>query len=177
VIAVIAGEGLPVEIACRVLGVSCAGYCAWRCRPLSARAVRHAWLADLIRGVHAASHGSYGANRVHAELVLGRGIRVGHDAVAMLMRRAGIAGRNGARSWRGVPGLATAEDLVDRVFRRERPNQLWLTDITEHPTREGKVYCAVVLARSQPARGRLVDQPQPDRGADEQCARDGGRAA
>jgi putative transposase len=62
----------------------------------------------------------------------------------MLMRRAGIAGRNGARRWRG-PGLATADDLVDRRFRRSRPNELWLTDITEHPTREGKIYCAVVL--------------------------------
>ena len=140
-----AGEGLPVEVACRVLNVSSAGYYAWRCRPLSARGVRHVWLTDLIREVHAASYGSYGANRVRAELVLGRGIRVGHNAVAMLMRRAGIAGRNGARKWRGLPGLATAEDLVDRVFRRERPNQLWVTDITEHPTREGKVYCAVVL--------------------------------
>jgi transposase InsO family protein len=56
-----------------------------------------------------------------------------------------VAGRNGARKWRGGPGGPTAEDLVDRVFRREQPNQLWLTDITEHPTREGKVYCAVVL--------------------------------
>ena len=63
----------------------------------------------------------------------------------MLMQRAGIAGRNGARKWRGVPGTPTAEDLVDRQFRRTRPNELWLTDITEHPTREGKVYCAVVL--------------------------------
>ncbi len=45
------------------------------------------------------------------------------------MQRGGIAGRNGTRKWRGLPGLATAEDLVDRVFRRERPNQLWLTDI------------------------------------------------
>ena len=61
------------------------------------------------------------------------------------MQRAGIAGRNGARRWRGVPGTPTAEDLVDRQFRRGRPNELWLTDITEHPTREGKVYCAVVL--------------------------------
>jgi putative transposase len=143
-IAVIASEGLPVEVACQVLDVSSAGYYAWRSRPLSARAVRHAWLTDLIREVHAASYGSYGANRVHAELVLGRGIRVGHNAIAMLMYRAEIAGRNGARKWRGVPG-ATAEDLVDRAFRRERPNQLWLIDITEHPTREGKVYCAVVL--------------------------------
>ena len=41
-------------------------------RPPSARAVRHAWLTDLIREVHAASYGSYGAKRVYAELVLGR---------------------------------------------------------------------------------------------------------
>jgi putative transposase len=139
------GEGLSVEVACRVLSVSCAGFYAWRSRPPSARAVRHAWLTDVIGEVHAASYGSYGAKRVHAELVLGRGIQVGHNAVAMLMRRAGIAGRNGARTWRGMPGIATAQDLVDRKFRRDRPNQLWVTDITEHPTREGKVYCAVVL--------------------------------
>ncbi len=141
----IAGEGLPVEVACRVLGVSCAGFYAWRFRPPSARAVRHAWLTDLIREVHATSYGAYGAVRVHAELVLGRGIVVGHNAVAMLISRAGIAGRTGAPKRRGMPGVATAEDLVDRVFVREGPNQLWVTDITEHPTREGKVYCAVVL--------------------------------
>ena len=41
--------------------------------------------------------------------------------------------------------VPTADDLVDGVFVRERPNQLWVTDITEHSTREGKVYCAVVL--------------------------------
>jgi transposase InsO family protein len=135
---------LPVEVACRVLGVSCAGFYAWRFRPPSARAVRHAWLTDLIREVHVASYGNYGAKRVHAELVLGRGITVGHNAVAMLMHRPGIAGRNGARK-RSVPGAPTADDLVDRIFHREGPNQLWVTDITEHPTREGKVYCAIVL--------------------------------
>ena len=127
-----------------MLGVSCAGFYAWWFRPPSARAVRHAWLTDLIREVHVASYGNYGAKRVHAELVLGRGITVGHNAVAMLMHRPGIAGRNGARK-RSVPGAPTADDLVDRIFHREGPNQLWVTDITEHPTREGKVYCAIVL--------------------------------
>jgi putative transposase len=142
---VIAAEGLPVEVACRVLSVSCAGFYASRFRPPSARAVRHAWLTDLICAVHAASCGNYGARRVHAELVLGRGIRVGHNAVAIPMQRAGIAGRSGARKRSGVRGTPTADDLVERMFIRERPNQLWMTDITEHPTREGKVYCAVVL--------------------------------
>jgi hypothetical protein len=62
------GEGLPVEVACRVLCVSCAGFYAWRFRPPSARAVLHAWwLTDVIHEVHAASYGNYGAKRVHAE--------------------------------------------------------------------------------------------------------------
>jgi len=140
-----AGEGLLVEVACRVLNVSCAGSYAWRFRRPSARAIRHVWLTDVIREVHVASYSTCGAKRVHAELVLGRGIRVGHNAVAMLMRRAGIVGRSGARKRYGIASVATADDLVDRMFMRERPNQLWVTDITEHPTREGKVYCAVVL--------------------------------
>ena len=59
-IAVIADEGLPVEVACRALDVSSAGYYAWRERPPSARAVRHAWLTDVIREVHVASYGTYG---------------------------------------------------------------------------------------------------------------------
>src|SRR5207253_5390004 len=88
-IAVMAGEGLPVEVACRALCVSSAGFYAWRFRPPSPRAVRHAWLTDVIREIHAMSYGSYGGKRVHAELVLGRGVQVGHNAVAVLMQRAG----------------------------------------------------------------------------------------
>ncbi|HEU4422785.1 MAG TPA: DDE-type integrase/transposase/recombinase [Pilimelia sp.] len=102
-------------------------------------------MTDLIRQVHAASHGVYGGRRVHAELTLGRGIAVGHGAVEMLMRRAGIKGLPGNKRRRPVRETPTAADLVDRKFNRGAPNQLWVTDITEHPTREGKVYCAVVL--------------------------------
>lgn len=140
-----ASEGLPVGVACRALGVSRSGFYVWREQRLSPRAVRRAWLTDLIREVHAASYGAYGARRVHAELVLGRGIYVGRVTVARLMRQAGITGRDGAPKRKYVSSVPTAADLVDRVFRREGPNQLWLTDVTEHPTREGKVYCAVVL--------------------------------
>jgi transposase InsO family protein len=140
-----AADDLPVQTACRVLGVSESGYYAWKDRTPSARAIRHAWLTDVIREIHTASRGTYGARRVHAELTLGRGIAVGHCQVELVMRRAGIAGLSGRPKWRRVTNLATAADLVDRDFARADPDRLWVTDITEHPTREGKVYCAVVL--------------------------------
>jgi putative transposase len=138
-------EGHQVLITCRALAVSESGFYASRARPPSARSIRHAWLTDLITQAHAASRGTYGAPRVRAELVMGRGIVVGHNAVAMLMRRAGLKGLPAARRPRAKNMPPTAEDLVDRAFARSQPNELWVTDITEHPTMEGKVYCAVVL--------------------------------
>ena len=140
-----AAEGLPVERACGVVGVSVSGYYGWLGRPPSARSIRHAWLSDVIAVVHAGSRQTYGAVRVHAELTLGRGIAVGRQTVETLMRRSGLRGISGRPKFRKVPNVATASDLVDRDFARAEPDRLWVTDITEHPTREGKVYCAVVL--------------------------------
>ena len=102
-------------------------------------------LTDVIRQVHADSRGSYGARHVHAELTLGHGLEVGTHQVGLLMRRAGLQGLSGSPRWRNVPNLPTASDLVDRRFARDGRDEPWVTDITEHPTREGKVYCAVVL--------------------------------
>ena len=157
----IAADGLPVNVAARVLDVSSAGYYDWRSRPPSARSIRHAWLVGQIGAVHAASRGVYGARRVHAELVLGHGITVGHNAVEMLMRRAGIKGLPGSRRPRSKHQTPTAADLVDRAFTRPGRDQLWVTDITEHPTREGKVFCAVVLdAHSRRVVGWSIDATQ-----------------
>lgn len=104
-------------------------------------------LLDQIIEVHAASRGTYGARRVHAELTLDRGVKVGHNAIEMLMSRAQIYGLPGPKRRKKVPRVvtATATDLVDRDFARVEPDRLWVTDITEHPTREGKLYCCVVL--------------------------------
>ncbi len=140
-----AGEGLPVQLATRVLAVTDSGYYAWRGRGPSARAVRHALVTETIRQVHLASRGTYGYRRVHAELTMGRGLIVGHGTVELLMVRAGLKGVTGAPKWRRARPDLLASDLVDRRFTREGVDQLWVTDITEHPTREGKVYCAVVL--------------------------------
>lgn len=122
------------------------GYYEALTRAPSARSIRHAWLLDQIREVHQASNGTYGARRVHAALVLGRGITVGHNAVEILMARNDIRGVTGRPRWKRPRPDLIGKDLVNRDFARQGPNQLWVvTDITEHPTREGKVYCAVVL--------------------------------
>ena len=141
----IAAEGLPINVACRVLGVSVSGYYEWLDRPPSARALRDAWLTECITRVHHESRGIYGVRRVHAELVLGHEVAVGREAVARLMRRAGLQGITGRPRYRRVPNVATAADRVERQFGRDNRDMLWVTDITEHPTREGKVYCAAVL--------------------------------
>jgi transposase InsO family protein len=140
-----ASEHLPVQLGCRILHVSESGYYVWRSRTPSARSLRHAWLTEAIETIHAVSHGVYGTRRVRAELVLGHGISVSHGAVELLMRRAGLKGLPGNRSRRPRPDTRTAADLVDRTFTRTSRDKLWVTDITEHPTREGKVYCAVAL--------------------------------
>lgn len=141
----IAAQSLPVQVACRVLGVSEAGFYEHRNRVPSERVVRHTMLTDLITQIHIESRGTYGARRVHAELTLGRGVEVGRGQVELLMRRAGLQGVAGRRKWKRIRADDISTDLVKRDFRRQGPNQLWVTDITEHPTREGKVYCCAIL--------------------------------
>ena len=144
-VAELRADGVRIGRACHALGVSRSGYYAWAARAPSPRAIRHAWLTDLIGTAHHASRGTYGAPRIHAELVLGHGITVGRNTISLLMRRAGLAGLPAHSHGKRTKRLITVTDLVRRDFRRDGPNQLWVTDITEHPTREGKLYCCVVL--------------------------------
>lgn len=127
-----AAEGHSIERCCRITGVSPNGFHMWRNRAPSERSIRHAWLLDQIVEVHAASRGTYGARRVHAELTMGRGVRVGHGAIEMLMSRAQIYGVPGPRRRKRVPKVITASDLVDREFNRPEPDRLWVTDIERH---------------------------------------------
>ena len=98
-----------------------------------------------ITEIHKESRGSYGSPRVHAELVLGQGLPVNRKRVERLMRAAGLQGLHQRRARRGGGRPATEEDLVKRRFHVTAPNRLWLTDITEHPTGEGQLYCAAVM--------------------------------
>jgi putative transposase len=137
----------PVSLLCSVLGVSRAGYYAWKQRPPSARQRRDGELIEQIGQIHRESQGTYGWPRIHAEL-RHRGVRVSRKRVARLMRAAGLSGmvrrRRGKTTIR-VPGIATAPDLVRRDFAPTAPNRLWVADLTECATWEGKLYLAVVV--------------------------------
>ena len=133
---------------CKVLGVSRVGFYAWRTRPLSAREQRDRELELLVGRVFRDSRQTYGAPRVHAEL-RARGVRIGKKRVARLMRRLELEGvsRRGKRGCTTVadPAAPPAPDLVKRNFVAERPDQLWLADITYLPTYEGWLFLAVVM--------------------------------
>lgn len=137
----------PIRTMARVLKVSPAGYYAWKSRQPSVRARADAELLRRIRTIHAVSQGTYGAPRIHAELQA-KGIHVGEKRVARLMRQAGITGVSRRRATRTTicdRDERPAPDLVDRDFRADAPNQLWVADITYIPTWAGFLYLAVVL--------------------------------
>jgi putative transposase len=131
------------------LGVSRSGYYEWKDRPVSARDQDNELLLRRIEKIHAdPKMKTYGSPRVHAELTLGMGLQVNEKRVARLMREAGIQGLcYRSRSWTTVrdPDATPWAYLVNRQFEQDAPNRLWLTDITEHPTEQGKWYCAAVM--------------------------------
>jgi putative transposase len=136
-----------VATLCRVLGVSSSGYYAWCTRPPSARAQEDQRLLRLIRTAHAASRGTYGAPRIQQEL-RAQGIGVSRKRIARLMREAGLVGATRRRFVTTTvrdESHRPAPDLVERRFVAERPNQLWVADITYLPTWEGFLYLAIVL--------------------------------
>ncbi|MBA3573047.1 MAG: IS3 family transposase [Pyrinomonadaceae bacterium] len=118
---------------CRVLKVSKGGFYAWNARSLSRRAREDIALSARIHEIHRRSRGAYGAPMIHAELGDEYGIHVGCKRVARLMRAAGL---RGVTPKRFVPttvrdkSQAASVDLVDRQFKAEGADQLWVADIS-----------------------------------------------
>src|ERR1700689_355885 len=139
---------LPVSACCRVMRVSTSGFYAWRANPVRPKDLDDAYLSDTIVDIWTMSRRSYGSPRVHAELKLGQGVRCSRKRVERLMRQAQIAGihrrRRGGCTKRD-PSLEPSDDLVKRAFDPTEPDRLWVMDVTEHPTENGKAYLAVVL--------------------------------
>ncbi len=137
----------PVSGMCELLGVSRSGFYGWERRPPSDRALSDAFLTERIREIHEANNKVYGAPRIHADLRMAHGIRVGRKRVERLMREAGISGlvpkKRGRTTFR-VPGVRVADDLVGRQFEPAAPDVLWVADITYLRTWEGWLYLAAV---------------------------------
>ena len=132
---------------CKVLGVSRAGFYAWERRAPCDRELGDAWLLEKIKAIHAKSKGTYGSRRIHAELRLEHGIRVGKKRVERLMALAGLSGelqRPRRRTTIRVEGVRTAPDLVERDFDPQEPDRLWSADITYIWTLEGWLFLAHV---------------------------------
>ena len=137
-----------VSLLARVLGVTRAGYYAWRRRPPCARTVADIELGEQIRRIHVETEGIYGAPRIHAELQLEHGVRIGRKRVARLMRQLGLRGadgrRGGPRTTTRDPARPSAPDLVDRRFARAEPNRLWVCDLKYVQTGQGFLFLAAV---------------------------------
>jgi len=165
--------GYRAKVCCQLLGVSSPGYYKYKNRVLSPTQMHRQWLTGLIREVHAASRQTYGSRRVHAELTLGMSVKVSERLVAVLMTQARIAGLPGPAKVKRLHGVATADDLVHPKFHRLSPNELWVTDITEHPTREGKIFCCAVMDTFSEEDRRLVDRQRARLEPRGQCSRHG----
>jgi putative transposase len=136
-----------ITLMCRVLEVSRSGFHAWQARKPSARALQDARLTVRIWKIHEDNRGVYGSPRIHAELVLADGERIGRKRVERLMRVAGISGlirRRRGRTTVRVPGVRVCDDLVDRAFAAAAPNRIWVADITYLRTWQGWLYLVAV---------------------------------
>jgi putative transposase len=139
-----------VRRCCRAVGVSPSSFYDWHRRGPSARSQADQRLLHQICRIYRDSGGAYGAPRIHAELQIACGVRVGRKRVARLLRAAGLVGCHRRRRFR--PGLtrrdpqaAPAPDLCRRQFSPPWPDRLWHADYTELPTDQGPLYLAAII--------------------------------
>jgi putative transposase len=139
----LAADGIPVAVTCRVLGFSKQAFHAWRHNPVRQRDWDEAHLINAALDIHA-DDPAFGYRFIADELPA-RGIIAGENKVARLCSQQRIWSVFAKR--RGLArkaGPAVHDDLVARQFTAASPDRTWLTDITEHPTGDGKLYlCAI----------------------------------
>lgn len=153
----LAEDGIPVTVTCRVLGFSTQGFYTWKKSPVSQRDWDNAHLINAAYDIHA-DDSAFGYRFIADELP-GRGIIAGENRVARLCSQQRIwsafAKKKGLNRKSGPP---VHDDLITRKFTAQKPNQLWLKDITEHRTDTGKLYlCAIKDVYSNRIVGYSID--------------------
>ena len=150
---------------CEVLAVSRSGFYAWRNRSESERSKHHRELVREMKSIHAHRNmRCYGSPRMHREL-LTRGKQCSRNTVARLMRAHGLAARTRRRykaTTDSTHSHPLAKNVLDREFEQEKPDRVWLADITCIWTLEGWLYLAAVLdAYSRKVVGWSMDHRMP----------------
>jgi putative transposase len=153
----LAADGVPVTVTCRVLGFSTQAFYKWRKSPLTQRDWDDAHLIDAALTIHA-DDPAFGYRFIADELAT-HGIVAGENRVARLCSQESIwsifAKKRGLNRRSGPP---VHDDLVDRRFSAKAVNDVWLTDLTEHRTDEGKLYlCAIKDVYSNRIVGYSID--------------------
>jgi putative transposase len=136
----------PVRTLCRLVGVAVSGFYAWLRRGPGRRHEADRRVGERIAAIFVASRGTYGSPRVHAEL-RAEGVRIGRERVARLMREAGLAVARRRRVPRTTDSRhdhPVAPNLLGRRFAADRPDTVWLADISYIPTGEGWLYLAAI---------------------------------
>ena len=154
-----AADGIPVAVTCGVLGFSRQAYYAWLAAPVSDRDWADAHIVHALHQAHA-DDPTFGY-RLLADELEHAGVKASENRIHRLCREHKIwstTTRKGRRGGKGRPGPPVHDDLVQRDFDAPRPDMLWLTDITEHPTKTGKLYlCAIKDACSNRIIGWAID--------------------
>ena len=125
-----------MRILCRVLSVSVGGFYAWVKRPPCAREREDGELSKQITSMYQQHQGRYGSPRIHAQL-RDEGVHIGYKRVVRLMKQAGLAARYRTHrvvTTRADPDATPAENVLDRAFQTDAPNQKWVADVTYIPT-------------------------------------------
>ena len=140
----LAHDRIPVTVTCRVLELCRADYYRWLDRPVTDNQVDEGWLANSIFDAHV-DDPEFGY-RFLADEVRDEGYDVSDRVVWRICRDNGWWSRFGKpkRGKGSKPGAPSHDDLVRRVFTADEPNQVWVADITEHWTDEGKLYCCAI---------------------------------
>lgn len=140
----LADDRIPVVVICRVLGLCRADYYRWLGQPFTDAQLEEAWLANAIFDAHH-DDPEFGY-RFLADEVRDEGHDVSDRVVWRICRDNMWWSRFGKprRGKGSKPGVPSHDDLVQRVFTAEAPNQIWVGDITEHWTDEGKLYCCAI---------------------------------
>lgn len=155
----LAADGVPVTVSCRVLKLCRQQYYRWRSRPFTDAELDEAWVANAICDAHR-DDPEFGY-RFLADEVRSGGHDVGDRTVWRICREnrwwCSFARRRNPKA--GRPGTAAHDDLVRRNFTASGPNEVWVSDITEHWTAEGKLYlCAIKDLWSNRIVGWAIDE-------------------